>query len=830
MISNTNSNKLKSIESNISLPVLSPLSPSPTPTKLPSQAPIYIPTDAPVNQHKRKATTVPTLKPKRSANTAINTELPSELGKLVQRDVALLKQLGWTKFVQHRRRRGDFASLDDVHHPAKRLLRHYKNHGAPVKFSTKPWTQGRIKRALARGPHKSCHEYLEFLQEEFVDMINKQQWVILPASEVMDLPGLRLSPPGCVPQRDRRPRWICDYSWSEINAETLALAAMESMQFGHALDRILREILLADPRLGPIYLMKIDISDGFYRVNLSIDDIPKLGVVFPTAPGQEPLVALPLVLPMGWKNSPPIFSTVTETIADMANQRIQNDAYVPPTHHLDTKCESIPSPDPLPAPEPHGSRTSSVEAPISRDPCLPTQDRPLGYVDIFVDDFLTLAQGKLNRKRVRKILMQAIDQVIRPLQATDPATRREPISIKKLLQGDCSWGEMKIILGWVINTARLTIHLPEHRQKRLAEILASIPPTQKRTSVKKWHKVLGELRSMSIALPGSRNLFSQMQHALTTKLGHRISLKKGVHQAIKDFKWILKDISSRPTRIAELVPLLSSAEGHHDASGMGAGGVWFPSPHLPARRGFDNRPILWRLKWPQDIIDSLVTDSNPNGTISNSDLELAGGLLHLEALAQCFDIRERTVLSKTDNLATLFWQRKGSATTDKVPAYLLRLFGIHQRFHRYVPRHDYLSGSSNPLADDASRLFHLTLSQLHTHINNILPQPLGYQHWTPSPQIVSAVISALRSKPSKPESLLVEPNPPLRLGNSGNSTSLTWASIPFSKPSKTKYRSYKSSQHEFDPVNLQKKAIHSGLDRLKITYGSLPRRSLVWGT
>ena len=173
-----------------------------------------------------------------------------------------------------------------------------------------------------------------------------------------------------------------------------------------------------------------------------------------------------------------------------------------------------------------------------------------------------------------------------------------------------------------------------------------------------------------------------MQHALTTKLGHRISLKKGVHQAIKDFKWILKDISSRPTRIAELVPLLSSAEGHHDASGMGAGGVWFPSPHLPARRGFDNRPILWRLKWPQDIIDSLVTDSNPNGTISNSDLELAGGLLHLEALAQCFDIRERTVLSKTDNLATLFWQRKGSATTDKVPAYLLRLFGIHQRYHR----------------------------------------------------------------------------------------------------------------------------------------------------
>ena len=41
-----------------------------------------------------------------------------------------------------------------------------------------------------RGPHKSCYEYLTFLQKEFIDMINKQQWIILPASEAMKLSGL----------------------------------------------------------------------------------------------------------------------------------------------------------------------------------------------------------------------------------------------------------------------------------------------------------------------------------------------------------------------------------------------------------------------------------------------------------------------------------------------------------------------------------------------------------------------------------------------------------------------------------------------------------------
>jgi len=95
-------------------------------------------------------------------------------------------------------------------------------------------------------------------------------------------------------------------------------------------------------------------------------------------------------------------------------------------------------------------------------------------------------------------------------------------------------------------------------------------------------------------------------------------------------------------------------------------------------------------------------EDNPNGTITNSDLELAGGLLHLEALTQAFDITERTVLSKGDNLSTTFWEQKGSTSSDKPPAYLMRLFGIHQHFHCYIPLFDYISRASNHIADALS--------------------------------------------------------------------------------------------------------------------------------
>ena len=116
------------------------------------------------------------------------------------------------------------------------------------------------------------------------------------------------------------------------------------MQFGHALDRIFREILLANPSHGPVYLTKTDLSDGFYRVNLNPDDAPRLGLVFPTRPGEEKLVAIPLVAPMVWKNSPPVFSTATKMIADLTNTRLREPSYTLPQHALGDMAEEVAPP------------------------------------------------------------------------------------------------------------------------------------------------------------------------------------------------------------------------------------------------------------------------------------------------------------------------------------------------------------------------------------------------------------------------------------------------------------------------------------------------------
>jgi hypothetical protein len=303
-----------------------------------------------------------------------------------------------------------------------------------------------------------------------------------------------------------------------------------------------------------------------------------------------------------------------------------------------------------------------------------------------------------------------------------------------------------------------------------------------------------------------------------------------VHQTIADFRWLLNNIAERPTRIAELVPLLPSALGHHDASGEGAGGVWFPADHITPRGTTKRHPLVWRYQWPEEIRCHLIMEHNPHGTISISDLELAGRLLHLDVLCHHYDIRERTVLSKTDNLAALFWQRKGSTTSDKVPPYLLRLFGIHQRLHHYVPRHDYIPGGSNSLADDASRLFNLSDQEFLTHFNTVHSQGPSYQHVTPLPLLLSAVTLALLKKPYDVESLRAELPATTPTGRPGVTTQLHWASTPFSKPSRTKYQSYKSSCSEYERDPLHATEVPFALERLKITYGALDKRSACWAT
>jgi len=217
----------------------------------------------------------------------------------------------------------------------------------------------------------------------------KGQWAVLPARLLKDVWELRLSPLGASPQRGRRPRTICDYAFYGVNNEMIAQAPADAMQFGKALLRVLQHTHLANPHLGPVCLSKIDISDGFYHIWVQAEDIPKLGVILPTREHEEPLVGLPLTLPMGWRESPPWFSSATETVADLANDTLSRSG--PQLAHRLEDVSETPAPIEPDATTPQNQRAAASKVPPSRQTNF--RQKPIAYWDVYVDDFVGLVQG-----------------------------------------------------------------------------------------------------------------------------------------------------------------------------------------------------------------------------------------------------------------------------------------------------------------------------------------------------------------------------------------------------------------------------------------------------
>ena len=126
--------------------------------------------------------------------------------------------------------------------------------------------------------------------------------------EVTDLLSLWLLPIVVIPQVGRRPRFIFDFTWSGLNDIPERLDLMEGMSFGGALLRILKQVLTADPRLGPVYLRKIDLSDTYMRLWVRMEDVWCVTFLIPKKnPSNTHMVVFHLSLPMGYINSAPYF-------------------------------------------------------------------------------------------------------------------------------------------------------------------------------------------------------------------------------------------------------------------------------------------------------------------------------------------------------------------------------------------------------------------------------------------------------------------------------------------------------------------------------------------
>jgi hypothetical protein len=407
--------------------------------------------------------------------------------------------------------------------------------------------------------------------------------------------------------------------------------------------------------------------------------------------------------------------------------------------------------------------------------------------------------------------------VFRPNDERDGPSRKEPISISKLEKGDAALHDTKRFLGWDFQGSGKELLMAEHRRDKAIQHLDDL--LEKSSANRKdWEKILGQLRSLVPGIPGSQGQFSVLQEAIA-KNRQRIKVRGAIRLQLKTFRALLES-TTRPSSMYELVYGDPVYTGATDAVKAGMGGIWF----------IGQDAILWREPFSQDVQRKLVSTSNPTGTVTNSDLELAATIAQHHILEEAgYPTAGESTHNFCDNTPAVAWQTKGSTSTTKVTADLLRHAALHQRDLGHVQRFEHLAGERNVMADDASRLWNKTDADLLCYFNSNYPQTKPWRMHHLSPPVLSKLTSLLCRQKWPLESPSSEPRPKKLTGSCGSNSAPLSESTLASSTSEIQFPSSKFSCNNLGAGKLHPVENPSQLAMLRTRPAQWARRWPNWG-
>jgi hypothetical protein len=372
--------------------------------------------------------------------------------------------------------------------------------------------------------------------------------------------------------------------------------------------------------------------------------------------------------------------------------------------------------------------------------------------------------------------LQGIHSIFPPPAVTGHAGE-DPVSLKKLTQGDGLWAVRKELLGWVFDGARRCIELPIDKVEK---ITAEIHQVTRKASIprKRFEQLRGKLRHACIGIPAGKGLMGPIDAELrgNKRLIH-IKTNQHLREALRDFSTLIRVLGHRPSHCRELVVDDPGYIGYCDASKLGAGGVWLSGTrHLS--------PVVWRVEWPADIRQNVISFDNPSGTLTNSDLEMAGMVLHYLVLEHLVALQHVHVAAWCDNTPTVSWTNKLSSSKSAIAGRLTRALAMRIHANEASPLISVsIAGVKNRMADVASRTFsrHAVASDTFTisdtdflqSFSNTFPlQDGSWSIFRVSNKLSSRIFSELRGTTSTLGSWLQITTKGSAIGSIGRSTSV----------------------------------------------------------
>jgi hypothetical protein len=200
----------------------------------------------------------------------------------------------------------------------------------------------------------------------------------------------------------------------------------------------------------------LDIKDGYWRMVVPAEDEWHFAYVLPKLHPDEPTqLVIPSSLQMGWCDSPAFFCAALETARDVADELATAPIGTITAHPLEHMLVS-----------PQHWMEETLEEKAADF---------LRLMEVYVDDFIQLAQTEdpTELLHLSRAILHGIHAVFPPPAMTGH-DGEDPVSIKKLNQGDGLWKTRKELLGWVFDGARRCIELPTNKVENILDEIHKI--------------------------------------------------------------------------------------------------------------------------------------------------------------------------------------------------------------------------------------------------------------------------------------------------------------------------------------------------------------------
>ena len=661
-----------------------------------------------------------------------------------------------------------------LHHPAASLLTQYATLGCPTQTG-KPWSKKEMEAAINRGPHVSAlvPAAIEQLRLEVEDKVRRGQARLVLWDDIKcnPPPQLKISPIAMIPHKSRLFRAILDLSFPvrlqngttvpSVNDGTTKTAPRGAIdQIGHSLQRIIHAFAAADTN-AKFFMAKWDIKDGFWRLDCEQGEEWNFAYVLPQTNPKAPIqLVIPTSLQMGWIESPPYFCTASETARDVAEQYLQLPLGTLTPHKF------------LPL--------TQLNEDINDLPLTSTKDWKF-MLEVYMDDYIGLAipTSREQLKHYGNSIMYGIHDIF-PAAVSDD---EDPISLKKLLKAEGSWALVKDILGLTFDGDAKTVWLENDKRDAILTVLNGWLRHSKYRHFgipfKEFRSIISKIRHAFITIPAGRGLMSPFNSILRKepKLVY-LHNNNELRWALRECKTFLRESVGNPTKCSRLVTSWPDYIGVKDASSHGVGGIIIGEMKSMC-------PTVFRMQWPPDITGELISDTNPTGSLTNSDLEMAGLLLLWMVMEEvCPHLAGAHIALFSDNSPTVHWVHRMAAKQSKVAMQLIRALALRLQVTQASPLTPlHISGIHNAMTDIPSRSFGSepkwfcnTNEDLRSLFNTLFPLP-SQESWNvfqPSAAICTKVISVLRTKVSTTDEWRRLPQKGKLLGTIGQPMSGLW--------------------------------------------------------